>query len=105
MTFPASKKTARARVQPNPDPTTTRTKAGVPRGSRAVGPRPGTKTAKVLALLQRTQGASLKELRKATGWQPHSIRGFLSGTVGRRMGLKIRSIKTESGERRYWVMA
>jgi hypothetical protein len=56
-------------------------------------------------LLKRPQGASLKELLKATGWQPHSIRGFLSGTVGRKMGLKISSIKAESGERRYAVEA
>jgi len=34
---------------------------------------------------------------KATGWQPHSVRGFISGTVGRRMGMKIESTKTEAG--------
>jgi uncharacterized protein DUF3489 len=69
----------------------------------AIGPRPGSKAANVLALLQRPQGAGLKELLKVTGWQPHSIRGFLSGVVTKKMGLKVRSFKTESGERRYAV--
>jgi hypothetical protein len=68
-----------------------------------VSPRPGSKSAKVVALLNRLHGASLKELQKATGWQAHSIRGFLSGTVAGKMGLKVSSIKTESGERRYAV--
>ena len=46
---------------------------------KATGARQGSKTAKVLDLLKRAGGASLKELRKATGWQAHSVRGFLSG--------------------------
>jgi hypothetical protein len=70
-----------------------------------VFPRRGSKTAKVLALLKRPLGASLKDLLKATGWQPHSVRGFLSGTVAGKMGLKVLSSKTESGERRYAVKA
>jgi hypothetical protein len=69
------------------------------------GPRPGSKSAKVVALLQRPQGAGLKELLKITGWQPHSMRGFLSGTVAKKMGLKVSSTKTDSGERRYAVKA
>ena len=82
-----------------------RIKATVPRRPKIVCPRPGSKTARILILLQRPQGVGLKELLKATGWQPHSIRGFLSGTVVGRMGLKVRSTKTESGERRYAVKA
>ena len=65
--------------------------------------REGSKTAKVLDLLQRPGGASLKELRKATGWQAHSVRGFLSGAVGKKMGLAVTSTKTEDKERRYAV--
>jgi hypothetical protein len=38
---------------------------------------------------------------KATGWQSHSVRGFLSGTLGKKMGLKIESSKTNDGERVY----
>jgi hypothetical protein len=40
---------------------------------------------------------------KATGWQPHSVRGFLSGTIGKKMGLTITSVKSEDGERSYSI--
>jgi hypothetical protein len=59
----------------------------------------------VLALLRRPEGVCLKELLKATGWQPHSVRGFLSGTVAKKMGFKVSSKRAESGERRYAVEA
>jgi hypothetical protein len=42
---------------------------------------------------------------KATGWQPHSLRGFLSGTVGKKMGLALRSTNGEDGERVYALKA
>jgi len=45
--------------------------------------------------------ASLEELRKATGWQSHSVRGFLSGTVKKKMGLGIDSVSRDDGERAY----
>jgi hypothetical protein len=67
------------------------------------GAREGSKAAKVLALLKRAGGATLKELMKATGWQPHSVRGFLSGAVYKKMGLAVESTKTDSGDRRYSV--
>jgi hypothetical protein len=63
--------------------------------------RQGSKTARVLELLKRSGGATLKHLVKATGWQPHSVRGFLSGNLGKKMGLKIESSKTNDGERVY----
>jgi hypothetical protein len=49
----------------------------------------GTKKDLVLALLRRDQGASLDELMTATGWQAHSVRGFLSGTVKKKLGLTV----------------
>ena len=63
--------------------------------------RPGSKTAKVLELVKRSGGATFKQLMKDTGWQAHSVRGFLSGTLGKKMGLKIASSKTNDGERVY----
>ncbi len=57
----------------------------------------------VLTLLRRKQGASLAEMQSATGWQAHSVRGFLSGTVKKRLGLKLRSSKAKDGERRYAI--
>ena len=67
------------------------------------GAREGTKAAKVLDLLRRPDGASLKELMKATGWLAHSVRGFLSGTITKRMGLNLVSAKSGDAERRYCI--
>jgi hypothetical protein len=65
--------------------------------------RAGSKKHKVLALLKRRQGATLNELIKATGWQAHSVRGFLSGTITKKMGLTVRSEKRDDGERVYSI--
>ena len=73
------------------------------RPSPATGAREGSKAAKVLSLLRRPDGASLKELMKATGWLAHSVRGFLSGTVAKRMNLDLVSKKKADGDRRYFV--
>lgn len=64
--------------------------------------RPGSKSAQVLALLARTNGASLTELMKAIGWQAHSLRGFLS-TASRKRRVSIESFKNDKGERIYRV--
>ena len=63
------------------------------------------KTAQVLAMLQQSQGATLKQLMQATGWQAHSVRGFVSGTLGKKMGLTVASTKGEDGGRRYSIKA
>ena len=67
--------------------------------------RDGSKTVKILDLLKRPGGATSKDLRKATGWLPHSVRGFLSGTVRKKLGLTVTSTKGENGERTYSVEA
>jgi hypothetical protein len=65
----------------------------------ATAARGGSKTEKILDLLKRPSGVSLKELVKATGWQPHSVRDFLSGTIGKKMGTPAESFKDAEGER------
>ncbi len=70
---------------------------------KADGPRHGTKTAQVVALLQRRNGATLSEIMEATSWQAHSVRGFISGTLGKKMGLTVSSIKRADGARVYSI--
>ena len=65
--------------------------------------RRGSKTAKIVDLLKRPGGVTLKELMKATGWQPHSVRGFLSGTVGKKMGVQVESFKGDDQQRAYRI--
>ena len=72
---------------------------------KADGARDGSKAAKVLELLKQPNGTTLAELMKATGWQAHSVRGFLSGTVAKKLGLTVASTKGEDGERTYAVKA
>jgi hypothetical protein len=64
--------------------------------------RQGSKTAKILHLVKRPGGATLKDLVKATGWQAHSVRGFLSG-MRQKMGLAVTSTQSDNRERSYLV--
>ena len=57
----------------------------------------------MLKLLNRPKGASLKELTSASGWQAHSVRGFLSGTVRKKLGLNLVSEMNDKGERHYRI--
>jgi hypothetical protein len=60
------------------------------------------KKAEVVALLRRAKGVSLPEIQKLTGWQKHTVRGFVS-LLGSKAGLKIISTRNEAGERTYRV--
>lgn len=62
-----------------------------------------TKASKIAALLQRNTGATLADLVKATGWQEHSIRGFISGTLKKKQGIEVRSTSEEGKPRRYFI--
>jgi len=69
----------------------------------AIQVRQGSKTAEIIELLRRGTGATLQELITATGWQAHSVRGFLSAAVGKKMGLHLNSSKREDGQRVYRI--
>jgi Protein of unknown function (DUF3489) len=72
------------------------------RAKPAASPRPESKGAQILALIGRSQGATLNEIRKTTGWQAHSVRGFLS-TAAKKHSLQIESSKTKAGDRVYRI--
>jgi heme-binding NEAT domain protein len=81
-TKPASKKAARPKAEPRTD----------------------TKKAIVLDLLRRKQGATTAEIANVTDWQNHSIRGFISGHVTKKMGLSVESTRNDAAERSYQIV-
>ena len=83
--------------------TSTKKAPKTPKGQKKPAVRDGSKTEQILDLLKREDGATLAEIMKATEWQPHSVRGFISGTLGKKMGLTVASAKGEDGERRYSI--
>ena len=70
--------------------------------------RPGAPRGKgetITALLKQVTGATLAELTAATGWQAHSVRGFLSGTLKKKLGYTVESERGDDGVRRYRITA
>ena len=68
----------------------------------SVGPREGSKTAQVVAMLQRKNGATLAEIMEKMGWQKHTVRGFMAGAM-KKAGYTVESFKSEKGERTYRI--
>ena len=92
------KASAKARNRPEkPDAKKAKTKRAVQRRQTD-----GSKQDRVIALLRRREGATLSALVKATGWMPHSVRGFLAGTVRKKLKLQLVSEKIE-GVRTYRI--
>ena len=60
-------------------------------------PARASKQAEVIALLRRPEGATVDEVRAATGWQPHTVRGVFSGALKKKLGLAIVAAKEERG--------
>lgn len=78
----------------------------VSRSKRKAGSKSAiNRTETILALLKQPGGATLDSIMKATGWQPHSVRGFISGTVRGKLNLKVVSERDEKGLRTYRVGA
>ncbi len=63
-----------------------------------------TKHAQLITLLRRPEGASIENMMQATNWQQHSVRGFLAGTVKKRLGLPLTSSKSDGETRRCRIM-
>jgi hypothetical protein len=72
-------------------------KADEPRGERL------TKQERVLTLLSQPEGVSIEEMMQATDWQQHSVRGFLAGTVKKKLGFSLTSSKAKNSARRYRI--
>ena len=71
----------------------------------AAGPRPGSKLEAVVNLLRRPEGATVDDIMAATGWQAHSVRGAISGSVKRKQGLRVTSEVEEGRGRVYRIAA
>lgn len=65
--------------------------------------RPGTKLASLVMALHRPQGATSLQLMLATGWQPHTVRGAISGMLRKKLGLNVVLAHNDTGERVYRV--
>ena len=70
----------------------------------AKGPRDGSKTAQVVAMLERPTGATLQEIMTRMGWQRHTVRGFMAGAM-KKAGYTVESFKPEGGDRTYRINA
>jgi len=65
--------------------------------------RSGSKAEIILKKLKTGKGSTIDELVEATGWQSHSVRGFMSGTVKKKLGLEVASEPGKDGVRRYRI--
>ncbi|MBU2582432.1 MAG: DUF3489 domain-containing protein [Alphaproteobacteria bacterium] len=102
-----SRKPAKPPKSPSERSATTERPAATKNTRRTKAPEPApasgatSKQQRCLDLLARRDGATLSELMSATEWQPHSVRGFLSGTVKKKLGLMLTSSRDADGTRRY----
>jgi Protein of unknown function (DUF3489) len=102
QTTPKRKRAGKGKPAKQTAKAKTRKKAGkLPKAKSKL--REGSKTAMVLELLRRKDGATIGEIATVTNWQNHSIRGFISGTITKKMGCVVESAKNDAGERSYRI--
>ena len=78
--------------------TSTSAPTAAPRKTRA-----DTKQAQMIAMLRRKQGATLAQIVEASGWRPHTVRGFFAGALKKKLGLTVTSEKVEGKDRIYRI--
>ena len=99
---PTSSPTAGAEAAPATEAGHEPAQASAPRTGRS-GTRSGTKQAELVAMLRRTEGATIAEVVAATGWQPHTVRGAFAGALKKRLGLTVVSEKVDGRGRVYRI--
>jgi hypothetical protein len=72
------------------------------KSAESAGPREGSKTAQVVAMLKTANGATLEEIMTKMGWQKHTVRGFMAGAM-KKAGYTVESFKSEAGARSYRI--
>jgi hypothetical protein len=98
---PKAKKSAKT-AAPKKEAKASKKAAKPERAAKATAPRAESKGAKILEMIGRAKGATLAEIMKATDWQAHSVRGFIS-TAAKKHNVKIESSKSEAGDRVYKI--
>lgn len=83
-------------------PASSKAAAGGKAKRRGINP-PATKQAAMIDLLKRPKGANIADLMEATGWQAHSVRGAISGTLKKKLGLTVTSEAVEGRGRVYRI--
>lgn len=86
-------------IEPKPAKRARRVKAGGPRKTRA-----DSKQARLIEMLKRDKGATIDEIVKAFGWQPHTVRGAIAGALKKKLGLNVTSEKVEGRGRIYKIV-
>jgi len=102
---PKGPKTAKGKppaATPKKEPKPNKKAAKPAHAKQAATPHADSKGAKILALIGRPKGATLTEIRTATDWQAHSVRGFIS-TASKKHNVNIESSKNEAGDRVYQI--